>query len=216
MLERVQLFSELGEDHVRALATHAVTRTYPKHAVLVTEGDQSDALFVIVSGRVKIFTGDEQGKEVTLDIMGEGEFFGELALLDDAPRSASVVTLQPTRCLVISQKAFRRCLAEQPEVAYRLICALARRIRVLTENVKGLALLDVYGRVAQTLLHLARPVEGSGTLAIEQKLTHQDIANIVGASREMVSRILKDLADGGYIAVRNRTITIHEKLPARW
>lgn len=215
MLERFQLFSELGSEQVAMLTDHGVARTYPKNAVLVNEGDLSEALYVILEGKVKVFASDESGKEVILDMMEAGEFFGELSLLDESPRSASVMTMEPTRCLVVSRADFNDCLGKHPEVALSLIRILARRVRVLTENVKSLALMDVYGRVAHTLLSLAKPAD-NGVLAIEQKLTHQDIANMVGASREMVSRILKDLTTGGYIAVRDRTITIGEKLPARW
>lgn len=215
MLERVQLLSELGAEHVNVLTEHGIVRSYPKHAVLVNEGDESEALYVILSGRVKVYAGDESGKEVILDILDAGEFFGELALLDQAPRSASVMTLEPSRCLVVSRPEFNQCLAQNPDLALGLIRVLARRVRVLTENVKSLALMDVYGRVARTLLSMAEPAD-DGVLAIDQKLTHQDIANMVGASREMVSRILKDLSVGGYIAVHNQTITIGEKLPARW
>lgn len=215
MLERMQLFSELGSEHADMLTQHGTVRSYPRHAVLVNEGDQSESLYVILEGRVKVYVSDEDGKEAILDIMDKGEFFGELALLDEEPRSASVMTLEATRCLIISRAEFNRCLSEHPDLALSLIRILARRVRVLTNNVKNLALMDVYGRVAHTLLSLAKPAD-EGVLAIDQKLTHQDIANMVGASREMVSRILKDLTTGGYIAVRDRTITIGEKLPARW
>jgi CRP/FNR family cyclic AMP-dependent transcriptional regulator len=205
---------KLAPADLALIAEHGTLRTYPKHAVLISEGDRSDSLYVIRSGRVKVYVGDADGKEVILSIQGPGEYFGELALIDDAPRSASVVTLDKSQLCVVSRGDFQRCLAQNPRIALEIIRALAARVRALTENVRDLALLDVYGRVARTLLKLA--TEREGERAIEQRLTHQDIANMVGASREMVSRIMKDLVDGGYIRIKNKMITIPGRLPPAW
>jgi CRP/FNR family cyclic AMP-dependent transcriptional regulator len=191
-----------------------VTRKYPKNVVLITEGDRSDSFYVILSGKVKVFLSDEHGKEVQLNTQGPGEYFGELALIDQAPRSASVMTLEPSQLAVVSRENFQRCLAENPDIAVELISFLVNRVRSLTENVKNLALLDVYGRVARTLLNLSS--EQDDQLVIEERLTHQEIANRVGASREMVSRIMKDLCTGGYIQIRDRKIFIQAKLPPGW
>ena len=214
MLDRVHLFSDLAPADTRLLTEHSTTRTYPANAVLINEGDQTDSLYVILEGKAKAFVSDENGKEATLNIMGAGEYFGELALVDDAPRSASVMTMEPTRVMVISKADFKTCLARNPEMAFNLIQALTKQVRSLTDNVKSLALMDVYGRIAHTLLDLAS--ETDGKMVIDQKLTHQDIANMVGSSREMVSRILKDLSNGGYISVKNKSITINEQFPAGW
>lgn len=214
MLSNVPLFSELGAEDLRVISGQGVTRTYPKNTLLISEGDLSDTFYVILSGKVKVYASDENGREVILNILGSGEYFGELALIDEAPRSASVVTLEQSRLSVISKGDFQRCLSEHPEIALEMIRPLVRRIRSLTENVKNLALLDVYGRVARTLL--AQAVEQDGCLVIQERLTHQDIANMVGASREMVSRIMKDLTAGGYIEIKDRRITIPGKLPAAW
>lgn len=214
MLSNIPLFSELAPEDLRLISNCSVTRTYPKNTILISEGDRSDSLYVILSGKVKAFVSDSNGKEVILNIQESGEYFGELALIDAEPRSASVMTLEPSRICVFSKAGFQRCLAENPNIASKLILALTKRVRSLTESVKNLALLDVYGRVARTLLNLA--TEQDGKLVIEQRLTHQDIANMVGASREMVSRIMKDLATGGYLQIRDKKIIIREKLPPGW
>lgn len=214
MLNQLHMFSELAPQETEELTQHSTTRIYPANTILISEGDTTDSLYVVLEGEVKVFASDEQGKEVILNILGPGEYFGELALLDDEPRSASVKTLVPTKVMIITKHDFKNCLANNSEMIYKLIKILIRQVRALTSNVKSLALLDVYGRVAHTLLDLAKDVEGQ--MIIEQKLTHQDIADMVGASREMISRILKDLASGGYITIRNKIITINEKLPPGW
>jgi CRP/FNR family cyclic AMP-dependent transcriptional regulator len=214
MLGNIPLFSSLSESHLQTLSAHAVTRTFPKNAIIVNEGDTSDSLYIIVSGKVKIFLSDEQGKEIILDLQGPGEYFGEIALLDEAPRSASVMTLDASSFLIISKYDFREYLGKNPDIAFDLIRELTRRIRTLTANVKGLALRDVYGRVAAALSSLA--TNENDKLAINEKLTQQDIANMIGASREMVSRILKDLTAGGYVKIEDKKIIIQKKLPAGW
>jgi len=198
---------------LRDFARHAVTRTFPKNTVVVTEGDRTDSLYIIVSGRVKIYVSDEKGKEAVLNESGPGEYFGEM-VLDEGPRSASVMTLEQTRFLVVPKEDFKEFVAKSPEFALHLILKLIRRVRALTNDVKSLALLDVYGRVARMLLETA--VERDDVLVIENKPTHQEIASRVGASREMVSRILGDLATGGYIEVGRDKITIARALPRTW
>jgi len=214
MLRKVYLFADLPESDLQAVTNLAATRTYPKNTVIITEGDESDSLYAVLSGKVKVFLSDDEGREIIINILGEGEYFGELALLDDSPRSASVMTLEETRLAVISKSAFENCLSNNPQLALHIIRELSSRLRNLTQNVKSLALMDVYGRVARTLIDMAEPT--GDKLEIRQKLTQRDIASMVGASREMVSRILKDLSTGGYITIHNKTITINEKLPPGW
>lgn len=214
IFENVPLFSGLNADELRVLERHANIRTYPCNTVVITEGDEASTLYVILSGQVKVFLSNEQGKEIVVNVQGVGEHFGELALIDSAPRSASVITTQKTRLAAISKSDFRKMLADHPDIAFSLIRDLTGRIRVLSTNVKNLALLDVYGRVATTLLSLAR--ERDGRLIVEERLTQQDIADRVGASREMVSRIMKDLVVGNYISIQRKRIEIHEKLPERY
>jgi CRP/FNR family cyclic AMP-dependent transcriptional regulator len=214
MLENIPLFSVLAKEELDAISRLAVTRNYPKNSVIINEGDHTDSLYVILSGKVKIFLTDDHQKEVIVAIQREGDYFGELALLDEAPRSASVMTMEPCSLLIVSRNAFERHLASDPKLAISLMRGLATRLRATTENVKSLALLDVYGRIARTLLQFAK--EEDGHHVIDDKLTHQDLANMVGASREMVSRIMKDLARGGYIKTEGKRITIKDKLPPGW
>lgn len=213
-IKNISLFEGLPDEDLQAISDLAVTRHYAKNTLIICEGDRSDSLYIVLSGKVKVFLNDEEGKEVTLNIQGEGEYFGELAMLDNAPRSASVMTLEKTRLAVVSKSAFDECLESNPKIALTVIRGLARRLRELTENVRSLALMDVYGRVAHTLLDLAE--ERDGKLIVTQRLTQRDIASMVGASREMVSRILRDLTVGGYISSKNKIITIHERLPSAW
>lgn len=214
MLKNIPLFSVLADEELDAISRLAVTRNYPKNSIIINEGDHTDSLYVILSGKVKIFLTDDQQKEVIVAIQREGDYFGELALLDEAPRSASVMTMEPCSLLIVSRGAFERHLAGDPKLAISLMRGLAARLRATTENVKSLALLDVYGRIARTLLQFAK--EQDGHHVIDDRLTHQDLANMVGASREMVSRIMKDLARGGYIKTEGKRITIKEKLPPGW
>jgi len=208
----VGLFTELTANDLALVAAHGVKRSYLKGTIVLSEGDESDCLYLINEGRVKIYASDDQGKEVILSLEGPGEYFGELALIDQKPRSASVLTLEDTWLTVVCRSEFEKCLSEHPQLAVKMMRPLVDRIRFLTRNVKNLALLDVYGRVARALLNLAHEENGIGI--IKQRLTHQDIASMVGASREMVSRIMKDLAVGGYIKIgKNKVIEIPGKLP---
>lgn len=210
----VPLFSGLPEQDLQTIVSHTVTKRYLKHTVVINEGDDSDSLYVILSGRVKIYLSDEEGKEVILNNQGPGDYFGELALIDEEPRSASVMTTEDCKLCIMNKKDFEDCLHKYPGIALHLIKGLSQRMRSLTENVKSLALMDVYGRVARTLLNLA--ADENGKMVIKEKLTQKDIANMVGASREMVSRILKDLSTGGYISIDKKVITINERLPSAW
>ena len=217
MLRSIPLFADLPDEDIESISNLAATRTYPKNTIIISEGDDSDSLYVVLSGKVKVFLSDDDGREIIINILGEGEYFGELALLDDAPRSASVMTSEECKLAVISKSSFEDCLFKNPQLSLRVIKELSKRMRSLTQNVKSLALMDVYGRVARTLLDMAEPMETNRELlVVRQKLTQRDIASMVGASREMVSRILKDLTTGGYITIQNKTITINEKLPPGW
>jgi CRP/FNR family cyclic AMP-dependent transcriptional regulator len=198
---------------VRMLASHGVVRHYPKGAVIITEGDPTDSIYVILSGRVKVYLSDDQGREVVLNEHGPGHYVGELAF-DDQPRSASVMTLEPCILSVVSGKAFRAFIASDPDATLHLIRNLIQRVRVASENIRSLALLDVYGRVARLLLDLA--VERDGRLVVERPYTQQELAQRVGCSCEMVSRIFKDLVAGGYIELDGRRIRIQRSLPSHW
>ena len=195
------------------IGVHGIARSFPKNSIIVNEGDVTDSLYIIMEGRVKAFLSDDEGREVVLSTQGPGEYFGEM-VLDQGPRSASVMTLEPSRFLMVPKEDFRDFVLKNPAFSVSLIEKLISRVRSLTENVKSLALMDVYGRVARLLLGLAEEIDG--VLVIEERLTQQDIANRVGASREMVSRILKDLSIGGYIAQTRERIVLLKKPPAHW
>jgi CRP/FNR family transcriptional regulator, cyclic AMP receptor protein len=213
-LKSIPLFEGVSDLELRALADRAVTRSYPKQAIIVNEGDdESDSLYLILGGRVKIYLADEHGKELILAIKGPGQYFGEM-VLDGEARSASVITLEPAQFAVLSRLDFCQFLLKHPEVSLQLIQNLIRVARGLNQNVRNLAMLDVYGRVARILLELA--VEQGGKMVIPERLTQKDIAARVGASREMINRILRDLSAGGYVSVEAGRITINKAPPSRW
>ena len=214
MLSNVSLFSGFPEADRNAIAELATIRSFPRNTIIISEGDDSDSMYVVLSGKVKVYLSDDEGKEIIINILKDGDYFGELALLDESPRSASVMTQEDSKLAVLSKTAFEDCLKTNPSIALEVIKGLSARLRNLTDNVKSLALMDVYGRVARTLLDMSETHDG--VQVITQKLTQRDIASMVGASREMVSRILKDLSIGGYITIENKTITINEKLPHGW
>jgi CRP/FNR family cyclic AMP-dependent transcriptional regulator len=214
LLKNVALFSGLADSELEMLQQHASIRTYSKQSIIINEGDDANGLYVVITGQVKVFLSNQEGREVIINMLGPGDYFGELALIESCQRSASVMTTDKTQLAFLSKTDFQQVLAEHAEIAFNLILALSGRIRVLSENVKNLALLDVYGRVAKTLLGLAK--EQGNHLVIEQRLTQQEIANRIGASREMVAKIMKDLAKGGYISVSRDQIVINEKLPDRY
>jgi CRP/FNR family cyclic AMP-dependent transcriptional regulator len=204
----------LDEGLLREIARRGGVRSYPMHAVLINEGDTADSLFIVLSGRVKVYSTSVEGKEVVITIHGAGEYVGELAL-DGGVRSASVMTIEPTTCSVVSGASLREFIAAYPDFASHLIRKLIRRVRHATESVKSLALEDVYARVIRLLAELSDPGAGAER-RVRERLTQQDIADRVGASREMVSRIMKDLTTGGYIAVDEGRIVVLRKPPAAW
>lgn len=211
VLEHVEIFSGLSNESLDALQEVSVSRAYPKNTVIINEDDYADSLYIIESGKVKVYCSEKNGKEFIINTMSTGEYFGELALLDDDKRSASVRTMEKSSFRIIYKEDFNKLLESHPNIAETLIRNLTKRVRSLTEKVKSLALQDVYGRVANVLTSLAVPQDDR--LVIEDKLTQQDIADRVGASREMVARILKDLSIGNYITFENRRIIINNKLP---
>jgi len=199
--------------YVDALAQIGTVRSYPKNTVVFQEGDWSNQLYVIVTGKVKIFLADSDGRELIVDILGPRQYFGEMAL-DGRPRSASVITLEASKLAIVQRDDFKRFLADNAEASFGLIVTLIDRARNLTRAVGGMGLLDVYGRVARFLLDNA--VEWNGRTVLQERMTHQEIGKRVGASREMVTRILGDLREGGYIVVEDDTIVICHPPPARW
>ena len=203
----------LPPQYLKALAEQGTVKAFPKNTIIVSEGDRSDSLFIVQSGKVKVYLADEDGKELLLSTHGPGEYFGEM-ILDEGPRSASVMTLEPCRFSVITTDQFKLFLSQHPDIGLELIKSLIHRVRALTKTVGSLGLLDVYGRVARLLLDMA--VEEDGKQVIKEHLTQQDMASRVGCSREMISRILKDLRVGGYIKMDADHMIIAKKPPSAW
>jgi CRP/FNR family cyclic AMP-dependent transcriptional regulator len=211
MLENIVIFSELSQPELEILENHMITRIFRKNTVVINEGDEANTLYIILSGKVKVFLSNADGKEIIINTQGVGEHFGELALLDNAPRSASVMTTEKSSIGAISKIDFVTLLTRHPELALKLIRELTQWVRLLSDNVKTLALMDVYGRVAKTLLAMAESEDGH--LIIDNRPTQQDIADRIGASREMVARIMKNLVTGNYISIDGKRLVINEKLP---
>jgi len=194
-----------------ALAAHGNTRPFRGNAILINEGDAGDSLYIVLEGRLRVYASSEDGRDVVLSEHGPGEYVGELSL-DGKVRSASVKTLVPSVCCVVPGSELRSFVAEHPDFGVHLSQKLTRMVRRLTEQVKSLALQDVYGRMVRVLTELSDP-SGSERV-VREKLTQQDIAERVGSSREMVNRVMKDLSSGGYVSVRDGRYVIHRKLPA--
>lgn len=205
--------SRLPPSLLEAIAPHGLTRTFPANAILINEGDTTDSLYIVLSGRVKVYASSEEGREVVLTEYGPGEYFGELSI-DGEKRSASIKALEACSCRVVQGSELHQFLAEHPDFALHLTRKLIRMVRRLTEQVRSIALDDVYGRMVRVLNELSEPVGGERML--RHKLTQQDIADRVGASREMVNRVMKELTAGGYIGQREGRIVILRKLPSAW
>src|SRR5688572_11750235 len=188
-LRTVPLFSKLEDAELVRFAELTREKAYPKGSVIVFEDDPGDSLFVVRQGRVKVVLIGEDGREVILGVLGVGEHFGELSLIDDQPRSAHVIAMEDTNLIVLRREDFRKRVEENPAVAWSLLMEMSRRLRRADDKIGGLVLLDVPGRIARLLLDLS---EESGTEMIEKSLTHQTIAQMIGASRETVSRAMKD------------------------
>ncbi len=213
-LQHVPLFSELSEESLAALTEHATTKSYPKNSIVISEGETGDALYIIDSGKVRICLSDEAGKEVCLGTESSGQYFGEYALLDGAPRSATVITESKSVFVVISRHEFNHWLDEYPKAGFAIMKTLVKKIRDLTENVKILALCDVYGRLVKVLMGMAHKDQDDYIITI--KPTQQELANRIGSSREMVSKIFKELSKGGYIIMESNRIIIKKELPKAW
>jgi CRP/FNR family cyclic AMP-dependent transcriptional regulator len=207
------LIDTLTDPLLRALASRGQIRRFPRNAVVISEGEEGNVLYIILSGHVKVYSSNSQGKEVVLDTYGPGEYVGEMAL-DAGARSASVITVEPCACAVVTRSALAESVVQNPTFAVNLISELIRRLRTATENVKRLALMDVYGRVAHLLLSLTTERDGKGM--VKERLSQREIANRVGASREMVNRVVKSLSAGGYISVSKGRITVNRQPPQYW
>lgn len=207
-LATVPLFSGLPPEELQQFAAITREKTYPKSSVILFEDDPGDSLFVIRDGRVKVVLVGEDGREVILGVLGVGEHFGELSLIDDQPRSAHVIAMEDSNLLVLRRDDFRRRVETSPTVAWTLLSELSRRLRRADGKIGGLVLLDVPGRIARLLLDMA---EEGGSETIEKPLTHQTIAQMIGASRETVSRAMREFQDQGWIGVERRKIRVADR-----
>jgi CRP/FNR family cyclic AMP-dependent transcriptional regulator len=204
-LRSIPLFSQLRESDLWRIREATVSRSYPKDSIILFEGEQAEALYIVLSGRVKVVYVSEDGREVILGTRDKSDFFGETALLDELPNPAHVIAMQDTELLVLRREEFRRCLNEMSGVSLGLLRALSRRLRSQDDTIRGLVLLDVRGRVARLILDLAERNDGS---AVPKGITHNLIAQMVGASRETVSRTLRELTTEGLLQVTGRRIAV--------
>ncbi len=201
--------------HTHALAALGTRRQYRKGTLLIQEGEQGDTIYIVIAGQLRTFLAGPKGKELTLAHYGPLEYVGEMSL-DGGKRSANVEVVEPTTCAVVSRDVLLRYIAEHPDFALELMGRLIRRARLATESARSVALIDVYGRLAKMLHERAGPEDAAGERRIAERLTHMQLAQHLACSREMVSRLLKDLETGGYIEVRERRIVLLKRLPARW
>ena len=211
LLRNVPLLCLLGDDELALLARVVTRKSYARGSQILGAGDPTDSLYILISGRIKVFMSDLDGKEVILAILGPNEFVGEMGLIDNSPRSANVVALEPCEVVCISKPDFRRCLADNFDMAMTVMRGLVKRLRDADNQIGSLALMDVFGRVARLLLETAEVVDGEKV--VTRKLSKQDIARMIGASREMVSRVMKHLQEAGYIELRADTIVIRDTIP---
>ncbi|MGQ5523914.1 Crp/Fnr family transcriptional regulator [Chitinimonas sp. PSY-7] len=210
-LKQIPLFFGLSDEELSHVEASAASRTYAKGTIIINEGEAGSSMFLLVQGRMKVYVSDVNGKEYILAVLGPGEYVGELALLDDEPRTASVETEDQCTFLVIQKEDFLALLHNHPHIQFKVLVNLVHRTRQLTEAVKNLALRDVYTRVRILFEDLA--IERDGQVMIDEPLTQQAIADRVGSSREMVARIMKELVFGGYVRLENKRLIILQKLP---
>lgn len=208
-LARNQLFTGLEAFYLKDLISKAEVRTWPSGTQLITEGDPGEAVFFIISGRVKVTLYGEEGREIVLAILNDGDMFGEMSIIDDKPRSANVEAVQDLQCLVVTKGAFLDYLSRHHKVYMRFFAYLTGRLREATRKIGGLALLDVCGRIAHTLIGMAK-ADGTDKAVVEiERPTHEQLAAMIGSSREVVSRALKKMTQEGYIKIEKDRILLY-------
>jgi len=209
----IPLFAGLSESDHGLLLQVAVRKTYARQTLIVQDGDPGERFYLLRKGRAKVFLGNEDGREVILSILGPGDFFGELALIDDEPCSASVMTLEESEFVSIGKNEFQKVMAGSATMAFNMLKAVSRRLRDADQQIESLALNDVKARVEQALRSLAEP--DNGEKVIPARVTHKDIAAMVGASREVVTRVFRDLEERGVVRVEGRRITLSESAASK-
>jgi len=198
LIRRVPLFSTLTQAQAELVAEAVVKRRFKRGEVIVEQGKKSNFLAIVLTGRARVVTQDSRGREVILATMSPGDYVGEMSLIDNQPHSASVRAEVQTDVLILGRVEFARCLPENTSMAYAVMKGLVQRLRYADRKIESLALMDVYGRVARALLEFAQP-DREGQLVIRERVSRQDVAKMIGASREMVSRVMKDLEERGFI-----------------
>lgn len=215
IIKNNEVFKGLANEDIEVVAALAVPKTVPKNTLLINEGDDSSSMYIIKAGKVNVTLSNEEGKEIILGTLYQGDHFGEISLLDGKPRSANIITLEKCELIILHKSGFYDLLIDKPLIAMGIIEYLCRRIRLITHSVQGLALLDIYGRLVRLLVELSEPNE-NGERVVKIPLTHKDIALRVGSSREMISRIISELEKGEYLSINNRLIVIRKKFPSAW
>lgn len=200
LLRRVPLFSLLTVAQAEVISGAVIKRRFKRGEALVEQGQKSNALFILLTGRARVMTSDSRGREVILATLGQGDYLGEMSIIDNEPHSATVRAEVQTDVLMLGRAEFARCLTENASMSLVVMRGLVKRLRHADRKIESLALLDVYGRVAHALLDFAVP-DAQGLRLIKEKISRQDLAKMVGASREMVSRVMKDLEERGFIEV---------------
>lgn len=206
VLRNVPLFAGLNEGELERLSRVCGRKRAERGEFVVRAGESTDSLYILLTGRAKVTNSDEEGREIILAMLGPGESFGEMGLIDGSPRSADVVALEASELLVLGKDEFQRCMKDNFQVALKLMQVLVRRLREADRKIESLALLDVYGRVARLLLEMAELDDGKRI--VKRKISKQDMARMIGASREMVSKVVRDLELSGYIAYEGDRIVI--------
>ncbi|MCP4431312.1 MAG: Crp/Fnr family transcriptional regulator [Gammaproteobacteria bacterium] len=210
-LKSLFLFEGVDDELLRQFAHRVIVRQYRKNTIIINQDDETDSIYFIYAGKVRVYRSDERGQEITLSLLSERQYFGEFALLSKAPRSAHVAVMEGTVAITATKKVFMKFFGNNAKVAWKVSEILTNKIRASTLNVSNLALLDVYNRVSKTLLEQASEVDGQ---LIVEGLTHQDIATMIGASREMVNRIMRDMCMGDYLKTEGRKIILLKDLSA--
>ncbi len=212
-LKEISPYDTLSDEELEAFVRHATKRKYKKNTLIIHQGDETDSLYILLEGEMKVYVEDDQGKELTVRILHSGDSFGELALIGEFPRSANVLTL--TDCVVsaISKESYMAFLSNNPQISLALIKSLAHMVRETTQELTHIALSDVYGRLTHVLEKHVSDHDGERRVP---RFTHREMANMIGSSREMVSKIMKELEKGDYIQVMSRHYVIQKNLPARW
>ena len=214
-LERVPIFQGMSEDNLKKLEELAETVEFPRNHVIVNAGDSGNSMYVILEGSLKVYQTDSHGKQIVFAILMAGDHFGEISLIDGKERSASIATQKQSTLLRIGKKEFDALVEDSPSFRKHLLIGLCERLRAANTKISNLAHMDVYGRVAGLLMESSEPC--GNHYVVREHLTHQDIADRIGSSREMVSKILRDLSFGRYIAQeQNKNIIIYKHLPHAW